>query len=50
LSQFPQVIVGARLSKSGNAIARSGDLQALSAPLAVTTTSPVALRIDHRVP
>ena len=50
LSQFPQVVVGARVSKSGNAIAQSGDLQTVSAPLAVTTSTPIDLTIDHVVP
>jgi len=50
LSQFPQIIIGARISKSGNAIAQSGDLQTISKPLAVTTTAPVALTIDQTVP
>jgi cytochrome c-type biogenesis protein CcmH len=50
LSQFKQVIIGARVSKSGNAIAQSGDLQTVSQPLAVTTTTPVELTIDHVVP
>ena len=49
LSQFPQVIVGARISKSGNAIAQSGDLQTLSAPLPTTRTEPLALTIDQVV-
>ncbi len=30
LSKFPEVVVGARISKSGNAIPQSGDLQTLS--------------------
>ena len=50
LSQFPQVIVGARISKSGNAIAQSGDLQTASKPLAVTSTTPISLTIDQVVP
>jgi len=50
LSQFPQVIIGARVSKSGNAIAQSGDLQTVSKPLAVTTTTPIELIIDQVVP
>jgi cytochrome c-type biogenesis protein CcmH len=50
LSQFPQIIIGARISKSGNAIAASGDLQTVSPPLAVTTTAPVNLTIDQVVP
>jgi cytochrome c-type biogenesis protein CcmH len=50
LSQFPQVIVGARVSKSGDAIARSGDLQTQSTPLDVSTTTPIKLTIDQIVP
>jgi len=50
LSQFPQVIVGARISKSGNAMAQSGDLQTASKPLAVTSTAPISLMIDQVVP
>jgi cytochrome c-type biogenesis protein CcmH len=50
LSQFPQVVIGARVSKSGNAIAQSGDLQTISKPMAVTTTAPVGLTIDQIVP
>lgn len=33
LSQYPSVIVGARISKSGDALARSGDWQGLSEPM-----------------
>ena len=33
LSSFANVVVGARLSKSGNAMPQSGDLEGLSAPL-----------------
>ena len=50
LSQFPQVIVGARISKSGNAIAQSGDLQTVSKPLDVAATAPISLTIDQQVP
>ena len=50
LSQFPQVIVGARISKSGNAIAQSGDMQTLSAPLPNTRSEPLVLTIDQTVP
>jgi len=35
LAKFDQVMVGARISKSGNAIAQSGDLQVVLGPLAV---------------
>lgn len=50
LSTFPQIIVGARISKSGQAIAQSGDLQTLSAPLPNTRGEPVELTIDQVVP
>jgi cytochrome c-type biogenesis protein CcmH len=50
LSQFPQVVIGARVSKSGNAMPQSGDLQVLSQPIAVTTTTPIRLTIDSVVP
>lgn len=50
LSQFPQVVVGARISASGNAKAQSGDLQTLSAPLDVASKTPVVLVIDKVVP
>jgi cytochrome c-type biogenesis protein CcmH len=33
LSSFPSIVVGARVSKSGNATPQSGDLEVLSAPL-----------------
>jgi cytochrome c-type biogenesis protein CcmH len=50
LSQFPQIIIGARVSKSGNAIAQSGDLQTISKPLDVASTAPINLTIDQTVP
>ncbi|HEX5123665.1 MAG TPA: c-type cytochrome biogenesis protein CcmI [Rhodanobacteraceae bacterium] len=50
LSKFPQVVVGARVSKSGNAMPQSGDLQTLSSPLDSNRTEPVALTIDQVVP
>ncbi|WP_395682973.1 c-type cytochrome biogenesis protein CcmI [Dokdonella sp.] len=50
LSMFPQVVVGARISKSGNALPQSGDLQVLSAPLDVHRSEPLALAIDQVVP
>ncbi len=50
LSQFPQVVIGARVSKSGNAMPQSGDLQVLSNPVAVTTKEPIKLTIDQIVP
>ncbi|MGA9827960.1 MAG: tetratricopeptide repeat protein, partial [Rhodanobacteraceae bacterium] len=49
LSMFPEVVIGARISKSGNALPQSGDLQALSAPLDVHRSKPIALIIDQQV-
>jgi cytochrome c-type biogenesis protein CcmH len=43
LSGAARVIVGARVSKSGNAMAQPGDLQGLSAPVPVGTND---LRIE----
>jgi cytochrome c-type biogenesis protein CcmH len=50
LSKFPQVVVGARVSKSGNAMPQSGDLQTLSAPTDVQRKDTIALTIDQVVP
>ncbi|HEY0230517.1 MAG TPA: c-type cytochrome biogenesis protein CcmI [Dokdonella sp.] len=50
LWMFPQVVVGARVSKSGNALPQSGDLQTLSAPLDVHRSEPIELKIDSVVP
>ena len=50
LSSFAQVIIGARISKSGNAIAQSGDLQTVSPPLPNSRSEPVQLTIDQVVP
>jgi cytochrome c-type biogenesis protein CcmH len=49
LSQFPQIVVGARISKSGNATAQSGDLQTLSASATAAQAEPVQLIIAERV-
>jgi len=50
LSKFAQIVIGARVSKSGNAMPQSGDLQALSAPVENTRTTPVELKIADIVP
>jgi cytochrome c-type biogenesis protein CcmH len=50
LSKFPEVVVGARVSKSGNAMPQSGDLQTLSQPLESSRSEPIALTIDQVVP
>jgi cytochrome c-type biogenesis protein CcmH len=38
LSAFPKVVVGARVSKKGDAVPQPGDLEGLSAPIAVGTS------------
>ncbi len=50
LSRFAQVIVGARISRSGQATASSGDIQALSPPVANNTATPITLTLDQIVP
>jgi cytochrome c-type biogenesis protein CcmH len=47
LSSFPQVIVGARISASGQAIPQSGDLEGELGPLATAETSSLQLFIDR---
>lgn len=49
LANFPEVVVGARISKSGQAIPQSGDLEGLSPPVKVGTTG-IALVIENTVP
>lgn len=49
LSLFEQVVVEARISKSGNAIAQEGDLQGVSAALKVDSTAPVIITINQVV-
>ncbi len=50
LSNFDQVAVGARISKSGNAMPQSGDLQGMLSPVAPGSEQPIDLQIDSRVP
>ncbi|MEY4642633.1 MAG: hypothetical protein RLZZ227_2627 [Pseudomonadota bacterium] len=51
LESVPELIVGARLSGSGNPIAQSGDLQTLSEPFKLAERStPLELVIDTVVP
>jgi cytochrome c-type biogenesis protein CcmH len=49
LSSFPEVVVGARISKSGNATPQSGDLEGLSKPVKVGATG-VSIVIDSALP
>ncbi len=47
LSKFEKVIVGARISKSGEARAQAGDLQGISGPVPTRSKDRVALVIDQ---
>lgn len=49
LSSFPEVVVGARISRSGNATPQSGDLEGLSKPVKVGA-SGIAVVIDSALP
>jgi cytochrome c-type biogenesis protein CcmH len=49
ISSFPDIVVGARVSKSGSAMPASGDLEGLSKPLKAGTTG-IALVIDSALP
>jgi cytochrome c-type biogenesis protein CcmH len=49
LSDFPEVIVGARVSRSGSATTQSGDLRGQSNPVKVGATG-IAIVIDTAVP
>jgi hypothetical protein len=42
--------VGARISKTGQAIAQSGDLQAKEVPMNIASTKPVSLLINQIKP
>ena len=48
LSDFPQFLVGARISRSGNAIRASGDLE--SATTLVKSGENIEITIDSTVP
>ncbi len=50
LSQFQAVTLSARLSRSGQAIAQSGDLQTDSVSVNIVSSKPIELRINKRVP
>lgn len=50
LGQFAEVLVGAHISRSGEAMAQSGDLLAESARAAPGGKEPVRVRITRRVP
>ena len=50
LSSAARIVVGARISRSGNAQAQSGDLETLSEPLSNSHKAVIALTIDQIVP
>jgi len=50
LSGFEEVTVGARISKSGNAMAQSGDLQGSLSPVRHAETARIEIVIDSAVP
>jgi cytochrome c-type biogenesis protein CcmH len=50
LSNFDEVAVGARVSKSGNAMPQSGDLQGMTSPVQIRQGEPVEVLIDQAVP
>lgn len=50
LSSAEQVIISARITRSGNAVAQSGDLEGSVGPLRVIGAAPVQVVIDRVVP
>jgi len=50
ISNFEQVVVGARVSRSGGAIAQSGDLKGEVAPVTVGADTLIEIVIDQVVP
>ena len=50
LSKFDQVTVGARVSKTGNAMPVSGDLQGSVSPVDTQTSETIQVTIDSTVP
>ena len=49
ISSFPEIVVGARVSKTGSAAPSAGDLEGLSKPLKAGTTG-IAIVIDSVLP
>lgn len=50
LSQFPDVVVEARISQSGDAVSKAGDLIGYSQPVTTTDSSTVRVVINQTVP
>ena len=49
ISNFQEIIIGARISKSGNAMPQSGDMQGSFGPVAIGDASGVEIIIDKTV-
>ena len=49
LSRFPQVVVGARISKTGNATAQPGDLEGISTPLKPSPDAIITVAISKEL-
>ncbi len=47
LSNFPEVVVGARVSKSGNAMPQAGDLEGSSPPMSESASGAINVTIDR---
>jgi cytochrome c-type biogenesis protein CcmH len=50
MSGFPELTIGARISKTGNAMPQSGDLQGSQSPVPLSGTTTIAIEIDSAVP
>lgn len=50
LSAFPEVVIIARVSKSGQTAAQPGDLEGQAGPLPSASEEPITLVIDHALP
>jgi cytochrome c-type biogenesis protein CcmH len=49
LSNFPKVVIGARISKSGNAMPQSGDMQGTYGPVAVKDAKGIEVVINQTI-
>lgn len=50
LSNFNQVVVGARISKSGNAMPQSGDMEGSFGPISVADSGKIEIVINKTIP
>jgi len=50
LSNFPKVVVGARVSKSGAALPASGDIEGHSSILSLNSGQTVKVTIERAIP